>query len=127
MRVPQALLAGDVHVLVVGDDPAANEKRRIKLERDGYAVAVADHSRGLDAARHHPPDLVFLEIRRGSSLGTRLLRALRTQPCSRQVPVVLFTDRSARELAEQGVWLGPLDHLVRLAPRPLQLAQGPAR
>jgi CheY-like chemotaxis protein len=119
MRVPQALLAGDVHVLVVGDDPSANEMRRVKLERDGYDVAVVNAGRSLDAARQRPPDLVFLEIRRGSSLGTRLLRALRTQPASRQVPVVLFTDRSERELAEQGVWLGPLDHLVRVVQRPL--------
>ena len=54
----------DVNVLFIEDDPAVAEMYKLKLELDGYRVTVAKSGEeGLDQAKRHVPDIVFLDIR----------------------------------------------------------------
>lgn len=118
----------DVHVLFVEDDAAVAQMYKLKLELDGYQVEVAgDGEIALEMARTSLPDLIFLDIRLPKLGGLGVLEALRADPQTSKVPVVILSSSSERELIERGARLGALDHLIKSKTSPAQLADGVER
>jgi CheY-like chemotaxis protein len=118
----------DVRVLFVEDDAAVAQMYKLKLELDGYRVEVAgDGEVALRMARSTVPDLIFLDIRLPKLGGLEVLEALRADPQTRNVPVVILSSNSERELVKRGARLGVLDHLIKSKTTPAQLADGVAR
>jgi twitching motility two-component system response regulator PilH len=115
----------DVRVLFVEDDPAVAQMYKLKLELDGYQVEVApDGEAALHMARSEPPDIIFLDIRLPKLSGLDVLEALRADPTTRAVPVVILSNHSEQELVERGARLGALDHLIKNKTTPAKLAVG---
>lgn len=115
----------DVRVLFVEDDPAVAQMYKLKLELDGYQVEVApDGEIALLMARTEPPDLIFLDIRMPKLGGLEVLEALRADPKTEAVPVVILSSHSEKELVERGARLGALDHLIKSKTTPAKLAGG---
>lgn len=79
-------------ILVVDDDPLLLKSGRLQLERTGYQVTVAGNaSEALDAARREVPDLVLSDVMMPGTDGFQLCRALRRDPLTASVPVVLVS------------------------------------
>ena len=115
----------NVRVLFVEDDPAVAQMYRLKLELDGYQVEVAtDGEVALTMARSEPPDIIFLDIRLPKLGGLEVLEALRADPKTQAVPVVILSSHSEKELVERGARLGALDHLIKSKTTPAKLAGG---
>src|SRR5437016_10844924 len=77
-----------VEVLLVEDDLSVLEMYRLKLELDGYRVSTAaDGEEGLRKAGELHPDIIFLDIRLPKMDGFEVLRRLRSQETTRQIPV----------------------------------------
>jgi CheY-like chemotaxis protein len=115
----------DVHVLFVEDDTATAQMYRLKLELDGYHVDVAgDGEAALQMARSSPPDIIFLDIRLPKLDGIGVLEALRADPVTSAVPVVILSSHSEKELVERGAKLGVLDHLIKSKTTPAMVAAG---
>src|SRR5712691_10360247 len=86
----------DVRVLFVEDDPAVAQMYRLKLELDGYQVEVApDGELALQMARREPPDIIFLDIRLPKLGGLDVLEALRADPKTQKLPVVILSSSRA--------------------------------
>ena len=117
--------AEDVRVLFVEDDPAVAQMYKLKLELDGYQVDVAgDGEVALNMARASLPDIIFLDIRLPKLGGLEVLEALRADPKTQAVPVVILSSHSEKELVERGARLGALDHLIKSKTTPAKLAGG---
>ena len=117
----------DVRVLFVEDDPAVAQMYKLKLELDGYAVDVAgDGVQAVQMAMGCPPDLIFLDIRLPKMDGLGVLEALRRDERTREVPVVILSNYTERELVERGLRLGALDYLVKSQTTPARVAGGVA-
>jgi DNA-binding response OmpR family regulator len=115
----------DVRVLFVEDDDAIAQMYKLKLELDGYRVDVApDGQVALQMARNSLPDIIFLDIRLPKLDGLDVLEALRADPKTQSVPVVILSSHSERELVERGARLGALDHLIKSKTTPTKLADG---
>jgi two-component system phosphate regulon response regulator PhoB len=115
----------DVSVLFVEDDPAVAEMYKLKLELDGYHVEVAaDGEVALKMARTHLPDIIFLDLRLPKLGGFEVLEALRADPETKAVPVVILSSHSEQELVERGAKLGALDHLIKNKTTPAVLEAG---
>jgi CheY-like chemotaxis protein len=115
----------DVRVLFVEDDPAVAQMYKLKLELDGYAVDVAgDGLEAVEKATGNPPDLIFLDIRLPKMDGLGVLEALRKDERTQEVPVVILSNYSERELVERGLRLGALDYLVKSQTTPARVASG---
>jgi CheY-like chemotaxis protein len=115
----------DVRVLFVEDDPAVAQMYKLKLELDGYHVEVApDGEVALRMARSARPDIIFLDIRLPKLGGLEVLEALRADPETKTVPVVILSSHSEKELVERGARLGALDHLIKSKTTPAKLAGG---
>ena len=115
----------DVRVLLVEDDEAIAQMYKLKLELDGYHVDVArDGELALQMARRSLPDIIFLDIRLPKLDGLDVLEALRADPKTQRVPVVILSSHSEKDLVDRGAKLGALDHLIKSKTTPAKLAGG---
>jgi CheY-like chemotaxis protein len=114
----------EVTVLFVEDDVSVAQMYRLKLELDGYTVDVAgDGLVALEKARTMHPDIIFLDIRLPKLDGLGVLEALRADPATARIPVVILSNWNEKELVERGASLGALDHLIKSQTTPARLAQ----
>ncbi len=82
------------HVLLVEDEPHIAEAVRFLLMRDGWQVSV--HGNGADATervRTLAPDLVILDMMLPGASGLDVLAALRRDPATMALPVLMLTAR----------------------------------
>ncbi|MHB8612982.1 MAG: response regulator, partial [Candidatus Dormibacteraceae bacterium] len=56
--------------------------------------------------------------------GIGVLEALRADPATSAVPVVILSSYSQQELVERGAKLGALDHLIKSKTTPAMVADG---
>jgi putative two-component system response regulator len=83
-------------VLVVEDDVANRALLTHLLTRSGYeAIAVGDGVDGLRAAVDERPDLVLLDVELPGMNGFDICRALRADPRTVAMPVILLTGRGS--------------------------------
>ena len=81
-------------ILVVDDEEFMREAIRLVLEREGYAVAVAvDGQEALEVLRERKPDLVITDITMPRMGGYELLTALRRDPETHNLPLILLTQK----------------------------------
>jgi DNA-binding response OmpR family regulator len=114
-----------VRVLFVEDDPSVAQMYKLKLELDGYDVEVAsDGEKALEIARTDRPDIIFLDIRLPKLDGFGVLEALRKEPKTERLPVVILSNYSEKELIERGLRLGALDYLIKTQTTPAHLSSG---
>ncbi|MEQ3554627.1 SpoIIE family protein phosphatase [Pseudonocardia nematodicida] len=106
-------LAHRDRVLVVDDDREMRGYLRDLLAERWTVQVVADGGAALDAARTDPPDLVVADAALSATGGIELLRALRSDPRTVGVPVVLLSSRAGEEAAVEGFAAGADDYLVR--------------
>jgi CheY-like chemotaxis protein len=90
---------GDGSILVVDDDPALRDILSSLLAEDGWRVTTAgDGAAALAAIERERPAALVLDLMIPRLDGFEVLRALRMQPVTRDLPVVVVT---AKDLTEE--------------------------
>jgi DNA-binding response OmpR family regulator len=91
------------HVLLIEDEPNIAEAVSFLLSRDGLRVShAAEGAAALVLLRQDPPDLVILDHMLPGLSGLEILTAIRANPESRDMPVMMLTARGRdREMAER--------------------------
>jgi signal transduction histidine kinase/DNA-binding response OmpR family regulator len=108
-------------ILVIEDDPSAVRLLREFLEGAGWRVrAASDGETGLATARERAPDAVVLDVLLPGIDGWDVLRTLKGDPRTRDVPVLMLTVVDEREV---GLALGAADYLVKPVDRAALLAR----
>jgi DNA-binding response OmpR family regulator len=114
-----------VDVLLVEDDPSVLEMYRLKLELDGYRVNTAlDGEEGLKKAGDLMPDIIFLDIRLPKMDGLEVLRKLRAQEKTREIPVIILSNYDEEDLVARGLRLGAHEYLIKARTTPTSLSEG---
>ncbi|WP_135449094.1 MULTISPECIES: response regulator transcription factor [Tabrizicola] len=92
-----------LHVLLIEDEPNIAEAMRFILSREGWRVShLAQGTEVLERVRADRPDLLILDLMLPGMSGLEILAALRADPETRALPVMMLTARGRdRELAEQ--------------------------
>ena len=91
-HLPRIQAARGARMLVVDDSPTIRAVLGKMLRQDGYAVSVAgDGETALAMARSEKPDLIFLDIVMPGMNGFAVLRALRREPDTHGIPVVMIS------------------------------------
>src|SRR5947207_1880119 len=76
-------------------------------------LAVPDGRAALEAALSAPPDLVLSDVMMPGLDGFGLLKALRADERTRQLPVILLSARAGEEASVEGLDAGADDYLVK--------------
>ena len=99
--------------ILVVDDHADMRAYLVRLLGRTHRVEVAgDGATALAAALADPPDLVLADVSLPGMDGLALLTALRGDPRTSLVPVVLMSGRAGPEAAVEGLGAGADDYLV---------------
>ena len=82
-------------VVAIDDDPLAIELVRASLEPEGWTVlGAATGQEGLALIRERQPSAVLLDLLMPGMDGFEVVEALRAEPDSKSVPVVILTSKS---------------------------------
>ena len=110
MQQPEAL-----STILVVDDTAQNLIILGELLKPLYRVRAANSgSRALQAAASEPrPDLILLDVMMPDMDGHEVLRRLRTDPQTRDIPVIFVTAMSGTEDERSGLDLGAVDYITK--------------
>ena len=100
-------------ILLVDD----NQDMRDYLERllnSCYSVQpVADGMAALKAVQTNPPDLILSDVMMPRMDGFELLRSLRKQPQTQEIPIILLSARAGEESRIEGIEAGADDYLIK--------------
>jgi two-component system alkaline phosphatase synthesis response regulator PhoP len=101
-------------ILIVDDEREIRELLRYNLERQGYQVLTAqDGEEGLARIFATHPDLVLLDLLLPGLNGLEVLREVRQEPSTRDLPVLLLTARGAEMDKLLGFERGADDYITK--------------
>jgi PAS domain S-box len=108
---PHASASSGPLILAVDDDPAVLDLLSRNLHREGYSVRTATNGRdALALAKELKPRLITLDVMMPSMDGWSVLTALKADPATRDIPVVMVSIIDDRQL---GFALGAADYLTK--------------
>ncbi|HEY8426729.1 MAG TPA: response regulator, partial [Sandaracinaceae bacterium] len=106
-ETPRSPERGPAHVLVVDDSLTARRATRRLLARAGYRVSTAKDGRdALEQIRRETPSLVVLDLEMPRMDGFELVGALRAEPGTRALPIVIVSSRLADKHRRHALELG---------------------
>jgi len=85
-------------VLVVDDDAEIAAMMTAALEEEGYTVATASGGAAVPLAAETQPAMVLLDLMMPGVDGFEVLRSLRAEPSTRDLPVIVVT---AKDLTDE--------------------------
>ena len=110
-------------ILMVEDHPDIADLYQLKLQLEGYRVAVAaDGLSGLQMARTLKPDVTVLDVHLPYLNGLQLLATLREDEATRNLLVVVFSEDDDPKLVEEAKRLSAAAYLVKANLLPSRLS-----
>lgn len=101
-------------ILVVDDDPVTAKFVSSLLRQEGHEILVAeDGEQALELAARHDLDLIVCDLVMPYRDGFSVLRALRRDSRSEQVPVIILSMRDREEDIVRGFEEGADDYVVK--------------
>ncbi|HEY0097009.1 MAG TPA: ATP-binding protein, partial [Archangium sp.] len=106
------IVAG-ARILLVDDNADMREYVGRLLAEHWKVETAPDGAAALEAARQRPPDLVLTDVMMPGLDGFGLLRELRADERTRNVPVIILSARAGEEAHVEGLRAGANDYLVK--------------
>lgn len=101
-------------VLIIEDEKDLAELLAFNLEKEGYvAHCVHDGKLGLEQAAAEPPDLILLDLMLPGLLGTEICKALRKDPHTARIPIIMITAKGDEIDRVVGFEVGADDYIVK--------------
>jgi two-component system sensor histidine kinase/response regulator len=101
-------------ILVIDDDVSITSNLKVILQMDNFDVITAnDGKSGVDLALEHRPDLIICDINMPKMNGLEVLRVLRTEPLTFNIPFLFLTVKSNKEELRKGMEEGADDFLTK--------------
>jgi len=111
-------------VLVIDDEENIIELIKLGLKYEGFQVESApDGPQGLAAAQRQNPDLIILDLMLPGMDGLEVCRRLRTNPTTRDIPILMVTAKDEVRDRVAGLDTGADDYL----PKPFSFEELVAR
>ncbi len=101
-------------ILIVDDEGAIREMIRLCLEAAGFnCMEAADAQAAYGTILDTPPDLILLDWMMPHTSGLELLRRLRRDEISRNIPVIMLTAKDDEDNRIQGLEVGADDYVTK--------------
>lgn len=96
---PESTEAAETRVLVIDDDRLACDTLAAQLAQGYHVQKLSDSRRAVEAAVQSQPDVIVLDVMMPYMDGWDVLRALRANPVTQQIPVVICSVLNEQQLA----------------------------
>jgi len=101
-------------ILFIEDEQTLQKTLGDFLEREEYkAISALDGEIGLKLARIEKPDLILLDLVLPKMHGLDVLKALKEDPATRRIPVIILTNMEGIEEINKAIELGATTYLVK--------------
>lgn len=101
-------------VLIVDDEPMARTLLRLMLVRAGFEVLEAENGfEALDKVKQKQPDLVLLDVMMPGIDGFSVCEALRKNPLTIDLPIIMLSAKTDLESVNRGLRLGANKYLTK--------------
>jgi putative two-component system response regulator len=101
-------------ILLVEDSRTQALRIKLELLRYGLVIEIANSGAGgLAAARSQRPDAIILDVELPELDGFNLCRALKSDPLTADIPVVMLTRRDDARDALAGLQIGAIDYIPK--------------
>jgi DNA-binding response OmpR family regulator len=105
---------GEVRVLVIDDDPVILKLLEVNFELEGFTVLTAvDGEVGLALATAEQPDIVVSDVMMPNMSGLELATALKADPATAAIPVVLLSAKAQVHDVRAGMDAGADDYVTK--------------
>lgn len=118
-------VTADKRTVLVVDDTPENLSLMSGLLKSDYVVKIAPSGvRALQIANSEtPPDLILLDIMMPEMDGYEVVRRLRSDPKTSEIPVIYLTAMNSVEDEQRGLELGAVDYIAKPISPPIVLAR----
>lgn len=112
-------------ILIVDDDPLLVRMYQKKFQNDGYIVDTAANGEdALSKTGSFVPDLILLDVMMPKIDGLEVLKQLKQNVTTKNIPVVMLTNVSGSDADNQrGLELGAVAYLVKSNYTPREVVQ----
>ncbi len=101
-------------ILIVEDDEFLANIYQTKFEIEGFKVILApDGEIALKLAKSKLPEIILLDILLPKLDGFAVLRELKKQAETKNIPIILLTNLGQKEDVQKGLNLGAVDYLIK--------------
>ncbi|MFA6391834.1 MAG: response regulator [Patescibacteria group bacterium] len=101
-------------IVLVEDDSFLAGMYVSKLNLENFEVKLAENGEdGLKTATDEMPDLILLDILLPRMDGFEVLKKLKKNPATADIPVILLTNLGQKKDVDRGMALGAVDYLIK--------------
>jgi len=101
-------------VLIIEDDDFIAQMYEKRFKQKGYQAKVAENGQiGLDLIEQDNPDIIILDIVLPQLDGFEILKRIKSNPLSKDIPVLLLSNLGEKENIERGLNLGANDYAIK--------------
>jgi len=102
------------HILIADDDQNLLDQLNLHFKREGYQTTrVSNGEEALSSARRDHPDIILLELLLPILNGCDITRILKSDPNTRQIPVIMVTDKGEESDMLAGFESGATDYITK--------------
>jgi len=101
-------------LLFIEDEAAIHKTLSDVLQKEGYeTLAARDGEAGLQRAQAEQPDLILLDLILPKMNGFEVLKALKDDEKTKEIPVIILTNLEQMENVQKAIDLGATTYLVK--------------
>jgi CheY-like chemotaxis protein len=109
-------------ILIIDDDEAIVEIWSLSLKKAGFEVISASSGKeGIQLAKSQMPDLILLDQIMPDLKGNDVLKTIKTDAQTKEIPVALVSNYSESQLAQQAIEEGAVDYIFKYQVEPEDL------
>lgn len=101
-------------IVIIDDDAWLRETVKTRLDGAGFrGLGAGSGEAGISLVEAHYPDLVLLDIELPGKNGVKVLKLLKQNPLTRDVPVIMISSIDKREIVVTAIQSGAVDYIVK--------------
>ena len=101
-------------ILVVEDDSFLMDAYKVKLQQSKYEILAAqDGESGFETAKKEKPDIIILDLILPKMSGMDVLRALKEEPSTKDIPVIVASNLDQEKTMSEAKGLGAVDYFIK--------------
>lgn len=109
-------------ILIVEDELFLRDLYQLEFEQTGMTADVAGGGReGLSKAKEKKYDGILLDIMMPDLNGLDVLKSLKQDPATKDIPVIFLTNMGQENVVKQGMELGAIGYMIKSSYTPDQL------
>lgn len=109
-------------VLIIDDDETLSAVFEAALQKNGFETVFSLNGKGgIDKARLEKPDLILLDEVLPDISGNEVLKTLKMDAQTQNIPVIILSNFSQEELVKEAINNGAMDYVFKYQVEPLDL------